>query len=293
MSKRYDSKLGDSEKASIRQGTRNAILTGCLFMTIFVMYGFGFWFGSTLIADSIDKAMNNHPPPDDLLDPNSTWYPLILEGCKPYLEDAANGDTVPLEVCACGIPWDSITTVDESPNCGCGYTEDDGQDLGADVLSGCVSGGRVMMVFFSILIGGFSAGQIGPGVKAIADAKMAAAKMLVVIERIPTIGDDDDELVVGGGGANKSHKGNGDGNGDPPPKQKKRLKPDDVQGDITFDNMHFRYASTHEQQATERTAGGDDVTVEEVHTGGVVFGGCNLTIKAGETVALVGESGCG
>merc|ERR1712127_1039861 len=25
----------------------------------------------------------------------------------------------------------------------------------------------------------------------------------------------------------------------------------------------------------------------------LVFGGCNLTIKAGETVALVGESGCG
>jgi hypothetical protein len=31
MSKRYDSKLGDSEKAAIRQASRNAFLTGMLF----------------------------------------------------------------------------------------------------------------------------------------------------------------------------------------------------------------------------------------------------------------------
>ena len=292
MSNRYDSRLGDSEKASIRQGTRNAILTGMLFGTIFIMYGFGFWFGSTLIADSIDQAMKDHPPPANLLDPDSDWYPYIVLGCQPYLDDAANGDVVPLEVCACGLPWDTFFS-GSGPNCGCSYAGGDDPDLGADVLSGCMSGGRVMMVFFSILIGGFSAGQIGPGVKAIADAKLAAGKMLQVIERTPTIGDEDDPLVNGKGIG-------GSVTGDQTNiKPKKRIKPDDVQGEITLDNMHFRYTSAREQeQAQEDQKGGktavkDDVTVPDDPAGGIVFGGCNLTIKAGETVALVGESGCG
>lgn len=295
MSKRYDDKLGDSEKASIRQGTRNAILTGLLFMTIFIMYGIGFWYGATLIADSINTAMADHPPPDDLLDPDSPWYTTIILGCQSYLEGALNGDIEPLQVCACGLPWASITdTIAVGPNCGCGYTQTEGQEDIPGVLSGCMSGGRVMMVFFSVLIGGFSAGQIGPGIKAIADAKMAAGKMLQVIERTPTIGDDDE--TEDGMVASKHMKGGAAGYGGPgepsPSKPKKRLKLDDVNGEITMANVHFRYASGSEPDQTE---GADDVTIEEkeVHTGGVVFGGCNLTIKAGETVALVGESGCG
>jgi len=280
MSKRYDARLGDSEKAAIRQGTRTAILTGCLFLIIFIMYGVGFWFGSTLIADSIDEAMKNHPAPDNILNETSPWWPIIEEGCKSYLNDTIEV----LETCACGLPWESIEFLN-GPNCGCSYTQSQGSDLGLSVVSGCVSGGRVMMVFFSVLIGGFSAGQIGPGVKAVADAKVAAAKMLAVIERKPLIGDGDDELVV------KSVKSHHDTTRDPPPEPKKRLKPDKVKGEITMENVHFRYMSTAEQEASVY-ANADDATVPE-HTGGVVFGGCNLTIKAGETVALVGESGCG
>lgn len=270
MSRRYDSKLSDSEQAAIRQGTRNAFLTGSLFFAIFAMYGLGFWYGATLIADSIDDAMQAHPPPDDLLDPASPWYATIQIACSDYLDDV---DLDALQVCACGLPWDTIDDTIPSPNCGCGYEQSADSDLGADVLSGCVSGGRILMVFFSIVIGGFSAGQVGPGVKALAEARMAAAKLLAVIEREPEIGDCDEE--------DESDK----------QKRKKRLCRDDVRGEIALENVHFSYRREPVQPKPEN---GDDTSAEDPHPAtNIVFGGCNLTIKAGETVALVGESGCG
>lgn len=50
------------------------------------------------------------------------------------------------------------------------------------------------------------------------------------------------------------------------------VKPTHLRGDITFSNIHFRYPSR------------SDV---------VVLNGLNMTVKAGETTALVGMSGCG
>jgi len=277
MSQRYDAKLSHSEQAAIRQGTRSGFLTGALFFVIFAMYGLGFWYGSTLIADSIDAAMRAHPPPDNLLDPDSPWYPIIQIGCANYLAIENEQDATTLEVCACGLPWGVIDDTIESPNCGCGYAQDAGEDLGADVLSGCVSGGRIMMVFFSILIGAFSAGQVGPGVKAIADARSAAAKMLSVIERVPEIGGDDDK------DENASNSGM-----DPVKPKKKRLTRDDVAGEITLENVHFQYKSTIKSLNSEN---GDETSSEDQPIpSSVVFSGCDLTIKAGETVALVSRS---
>jgi len=283
MSKRYDSKLAASEKAAIRQGTRNAVLTGLLFFVMFSMYGLGFWYGATLIAASVNDAYEQYPPPDNLLT-SSQWALIIEVGCGDYLGAESEDDRKALEICACGLPWEYVMensqNITEAPNCGCGFSETQGEDLGADVLSGCVSGGRVMMVFFSILIGGFSMGQIGPGVKAMAEAKIAAGRMLAVIERVPDIGGDDDE---------------GEGTADEvvaKPK-KKRISRDAVKGEITMENVHFRYMQAPVQKKDDDKDGVDTVTEQEHPVSSVVFGGCNLTMKAGETVALVGESGCG
>jgi len=262
MSRKYDSKLSDSEKASIRQSTRVAFLAGLLFFVIFCMYGLGFWYGAILIAQSTDDAIAAHPAPGGLLDPNGPWYETIQVYCSQYLDNLEA-----LQVCACGfIPWDTIEDI-TGPNCGCGYLEDSsGMDqLGLTVLTGCISGGRTMMVFFSILIGGFSVGQIGPGAQALANAQIAAAKLLEVINNKPTIGVGNDE--AGGKG----------------------LKRDDVDGEITLKNLHFRYERKH-SKSSEKDEIDNNV---DINTQQVVFGGCDLTMKAGETVALVGESGCG
>ena len=124
-----------------------------------------------------------------MLDPSSQWYETIMLSCSQYLDNLEA-----LEICGCGLPWDVIIEsglygVTTSPNCGCGYgLNAEAGNVGLGVLEGCHSGGRTMMVFFSIMIGGFAAGQIGPGVKAMAEARIAAAKMLAVINRTPTIG---------------------------------------------------------------------------------------------------------
>lgn len=277
MSRRYDSKLGIAEKAAIRQGLRVAFLVGCLFFVMFAMYGLGLWFGAVLIARSTEDAMEDYPPPEDLLDPEGPWYETIVSACGQYLDNLQA-----LEVCACGLPWQMLTDI-PSPNCGCGYASDPtAEELGLGVVEGCVSGGRTILVFFSILVGGFSIGQISPGVKAMSEARLAAAKMLQVINRKPKIGDDDDE-------EDKSE--NKEGN----KKKKKRLKREDVNGEITLKDVDFYYSRSPPRKSESSEGTDDDSEKEEIHDHipRPVFTGCNLTIKPGQTVALVGESGCG
>mmetsp|Transcript_22245 Transcript_22245/g.46203 ORF Transcript_22245/g.46203 Transcript_22245/m.46203 type:complete len:1407 (-) Transcript_22245:54-4274(-) len=243
MSKKYDSKLKDSETAAIKQGTGMAVITGCMLMVMFGMYGFGFWFGSKLIADSTDEAIKNRPMPADLLnnasDIYSAHYDIISTACAEYIEN-----TQAYEVCACGINFPSMGMV--NPKCGCGYSFTDA-GVGSVVSEQvCFTGGKTMLVFFSILVGAFGLGTAGPFSKAIREAMLAAAKMLEVINRVPDI-----NIAATG---------------------KRELKV--VQGDIGLLDVHFQYD----------TGKGEPQKV---------FGGVNLKIKAGTTVALVGESGCG
>merc|ERR1712125_81798 len=59
-------------------------------------------------------------------------------------------------------------------------------------------------------------------------------------------------------------------------KGKIRLMKEDVKGEIKLERVQFRYQP--------KDADSD---------GRLIFGGCDLTVGSGETVALVGESGCG
>lgn len=140
-----------------------------------------------------------------------------------------------------------------SPNCGCGATDPSLPPL----QEVCFSGGQTLMVFFSILLGGIAVGQIGPGLKALLAARISAARMLEVINSYPDI-----DVTKTAENSNQ-----------------KALSREDVKGEIRFDNVAFHY------------------TPKETGEGYVqpppVFAKINLTMKAGETVALVGESGCG
>lgn len=240
VSKRYDSKLRDSELAAIKQAKSSSFWTACLFGVMFVMYGFGFWFGSDQIASSTNQAMKDHPPPDGLFSPSPTsvWAAQLLEinmNCFKYTGEA-------LKVCACGLPWAELGV--PSPNCGCGYSSESSglEDL---VTGQCMTGGKVLLTFFSILVGAFGLGTTGPFFQSLGAACLSAAKMLEVMERKPLID------VTGGG---------------------KAL--DTVVGDIELRDVCFEYKNKKGETQP-------------------VFDGLNLKVKAGQTVALVGESGCG
>ena len=108
------------------------------------------------------------------------------------------------------------------------------------------------------------AGQVGPGLKSLTDARIAAAKMLRVIERSPEIDIDDTKNKKRL--TSKTNKDNKNAHS--------------VDGEIVFENMHFKYLP----KGAAIADGGDGTAPEG--EGKTVFGGCNLTMKAGETVAL-------
>ncbi|XP_043546264.1 ATP-binding cassette, sub-family B (MDR/TAP), member 4 [Chiloscyllium plagiosum] len=104
--------------------------------------------------------------------------------------------------------------------------------------------GKVLTVFFSVLIGAFSIGQTSPNIEALGSARGAAYIVFNIIDQEPSI----DSFSESG------------------------HKPDQVKGDVEFINVHFKYPSRSDVQ---------------------ILKGLNLKLKCGQTVALVGSSGCG
>ncbi|KAK1334928.1 hypothetical protein QTO34_004500 [Cnephaeus nilssonii] len=112
------------------------------------------------------------------------------------------------------------------------------------VLSEKYSIGKVLTVFFSVLIGAFSIGQASPSIEAFANARGAAHEIFKIIDNKPSI---------------DSYSKNGH-------------KPDNIHGNLEFTNVHFSYPSRKEVK---------------------ILKGLNLQVRSGQTVALVGNSGCG
>ncbi|XP_012576422.1 PREDICTED: multidrug resistance protein 1 isoform X2 [Condylura cristata] len=104
--------------------------------------------------------------------------------------------------------------------------------------------GQVLTVFFSVLIGAFSVGQATPSIEAFANARGAAYEIFNIIDNKPSI---------------DSYSKNGH-------------KPDTIQGNLEFKDVHFSYPSRKEIK---------------------ILKGLNLKVHSGQTVALVGNSGCG
>uniref|UniRef100_A0A8D0BE78 Uncharacterized protein n=1 Tax=Salvator merianae TaxID=96440 RepID=A0A8D0BE78_SALMN len=104
--------------------------------------------------------------------------------------------------------------------------------------------GTVLIVFFSVLVGAFSLGQASPNLETLANARGAAYEVFKIINKPRPI-----------------DSSSSDG-----------FKPDKLQGEIEFRNIHFSYPSRLDSQ---------------------VLRGLNLKIQPGKTIALVGASGCG
>lgn len=112
------------------------------------------------------------------------------------------------------------------------------------ILSGEYTIGSVLTVFFTVLIGAFAMGQTSPNFQSFASARGAAHKVYSIIDNKPSI---------------DSYSENG-------------FKPDSIDGNIEFKNIHFTYPSRPEVK---------------------VLNNLSLSLKSGQTIALVGSSGCG
>ncbi|XP_067418366.1 phosphatidylcholine translocator ABCB4-like isoform X2 [Emydura macquarii macquarii] len=112
------------------------------------------------------------------------------------------------------------------------------------VLSDDYTVGKVLTVFFAILIGAFSVGQTAPSMEAFANARGAAYAIFNIIDNEPQI----DSFSEAG------------------------YKPDHIRGNLEFHNVYFYYPSRQDVK---------------------VLKGLNLKVNCGQTVALVGSSGCG
>jgi len=279
MSNRYDARLKESEVAAVSQARKVCLLSSLLFGVMFVMYGIGFYYGAVLIADSTDNAIADHPAPEAFLNGQSPYDSLYSNTTDKWCgAGGAGGNQYKLgseayEICACGLPWDLIAGLASgSPNCGCGFGGDITSNARFSTNKGCFTGGKTMLVFFSVLIGAFSAGQIGPGLKALNESRAAASKIINIIDRRPEI----DVTAMDG---------------------KVRLDKGSVRGELVLEQMQFRYKpkddDTTADGGTDSNASGTEQEETEHLEGRPVFGGCNLTIAAGQSVALVGESGCG
>ncbi|NXX42987.1 MDR1 protein, partial [Tricholaema leucomelas] len=104
--------------------------------------------------------------------------------------------------------------------------------------------GKVLTVFFSVLIGAFSIGQTAPSIEAFASARGAAYAIFKIIDNEPQI----DSYSEAG------------------------YKPEYIKGTVEFQNVYFNYPSRPEVE---------------------ILRGLNLKVSSGQTVALVGSSGCG
>ncbi|XP_054768746.2 ATP-dependent translocase ABCB1-like [Lytechinus pictus] len=112
------------------------------------------------------------------------------------------------------------------------------------VADGRLTGGDVMIVFFCVMIGSFSIGNISPSMTAITAARGAAVTLFDIIDATPEIDT----------------------------RSKKGVRPDKMTGNIEFKGVEFSYPTRA------------DVPV---------LRGVDLSIRKGQTVALVGSSGCG
>ena len=198
-----------------------------------------------MIADSTDAALRDHPLPIGFVNMTAPtkWQQhaaLARVLCKKYIPGSSS-----FAACTCALPWTVLKL--SNPNCGCGYGMG---DSGVKALSPCFTGGKTLMVFFSVLVGAFAMGTVGPAISALQTSQQAAARIYEVIDLEPTIGTKKsaiaDDAVA--------------------PKQGNSIR---IDGDIHLKNVKFSYPNQP------------------------VFKEINLTIKEGETVALVGGSGCG
>jgi len=208
---RYEARLGEAESAAIRQSKKLGFGTGLLWGSFYAMMALGFWWGGHLVTSSTELAMEENPLPDDFYTNDIYALNRVIadQTCK-YRPPGSfgKGDYIPytdeaLDACVCGIPWSSVADALDTSDIdwavdarAMGYSGDDiviiqcgcsEGEAGFNLTSNCVSPGRTVAVFFSVMIAGFMLAMIPPAFQSIRKAQLAAWKLYQIIDRHPDI----------------------------------------------------------------------------------------------------------
>ena len=127
-----------------------------------------------------------------------------------------------------------------------------------------MDGTGIFIALMSIAIGGQALGQVATSIDAFTLARKAMKPAVDVMRRTPTIDANSNQGLI----LNKSSSQEGEGE----EKSKKRREEKTLEGSLVFEDVHFCYPTRPDVQ---------------------VLRGFNLEVQGGETIALVGESGCG
>ncbi|XP_067931736.1 ATP-dependent translocase ABCB1-like [Watersipora subatra] len=115
---------------------------------------------------------------------------------------------------------------------------------GVLMTSECLKPGAILQVLMAVMVGSMSLGNAAPLLDSFSNARAAAGVLYETIDAEVEIDSNSDE----------------------------GLKPESLEGNIEFRDIHFSYPSRQDVK---------------------ILNGLNLSVTKGQTVALVGESGCG
>ncbi|PFX21918.1 Multidrug resistance protein 1 [Stylophora pistillata] len=114
------------------------------------------------------------------------------------------------------------------------------------IIDDKMTGGQMLVVFFSVMFGAMQLGQAGPHMEAITAARGAAYKVFHIIDRVPPIDSSSADGL--------------------------QIDQSSLKGRIELKSIEFWYPSRPDVK---------------------ILNSLNLVVERGQTVALVGESGCG
>uniref|UniRef100_A0A7S2SBD3 Uncharacterized protein n=1 Tax=Mucochytrium quahogii TaxID=96639 RepID=A0A7S2SBD3_9STRA len=169
LTETYNRLLQNAERFGRKKHRALGLGMGFSLLIYFLIIGVAFWFGGFLVKTSREDAASSHPPlgsADSRCNLTTYITPAtgIELGCPSYGFPYTFNSMA--DVCACSLC-----------NCGCYFTDD------------CVLGGDIMVVFFAGLVGSFAIGLATPSISALITARVAAAQLFAVIDRVPEIVD--------------------------------------------------------------------------------------------------------
>ena len=259
----YETHVNEAAGVHAKLGILDGIGAGLQSFTMFSSFGLIYFIGAVFISQSRSDAEATYP-----LSQSQAFYAAKGKAASAaYNASCAVGALVPTSCVPLtttgGAPsfFASAADVCACPSCGCGCFPN-ATIFGLSAAADCFTGGDVMTTFLAILLGSVGLGQMAGPINALTQAKIAAERMMLVLQRKPKI-----RNAVSSSSSSSAAAA-------PPsdPTTKATTATSTTGADIRFTDVTFAYPTSP-----------DFVVLDKL----------NLHLPAGKRTALTGASGSG